>query len=129
MLVHGVLKRGVFKPVYSHYPKFVAMLTTFIASGLMHEYILVAVFTREDKLPSLGIQTLFFIWNAGVIAIETLIGKAYVFTWIKNNLHRYVVAFLVLSTAMPIAHWFLHPFSKTSFFTESQIAFVMLVSR
>lgn len=41
LLVHGVLKRGVFKPVYSVSSKLIAVLATFLASGLFHEYILI----------------------------------------------------------------------------------------
>ena len=44
VLVHGVLKRGVFKPVCRYSSKFVAVLVTFLVSGLFHEYILIGKF-------------------------------------------------------------------------------------
>jgi len=31
---------------------------------------------------------------------------------------KLVVSALVLSTAMPIAHWFLHPYTKEAYFFE-----------
>jgi hypothetical protein len=48
LVVHGVLKRGVFKPVYSVSSKFVATLATFLASGLFHEYILIGKFKVRE---------------------------------------------------------------------------------
>eukprot|EP00578_Thalassiosira_sp_NH16_P019514 CAMPEP_0181086972 /NCGR_PEP_ID=MMETSP1071-20121207/6030_1 /TAXON_ID=35127 /ORGANISM="Thalassiosira sp., Strain NH16" /LENGTH=586 /DNA_ID=CAMNT_0023168841 /DNA_START=17 /DNA_END=1774 /DNA_ORIENTATION=+ len=39
-LVHGVLKRGVYKPVRKYSSKTIAALSTFIVSGILHEYIL-----------------------------------------------------------------------------------------
>ena len=40
VLVHGALKRGVFKPVYKFSSRFIAVLATFLASGLFHDFIL-----------------------------------------------------------------------------------------
>ncbi len=45
MIVHGALKRGVFKPVYSMSSKVVAVMATFLASGLFHEYIVIGKYT------------------------------------------------------------------------------------
>lgn len=53
MIVHGALKRGVFKPVYSMSSKVVAVMATFLASGLFHEYIVI------------GKYTLYFVSNGG----------------------------------------------------------------
>jgi len=39
MIIHGCLKRGVFKPVYKYSNKPIAVWAAFIASGLFHEYI------------------------------------------------------------------------------------------
>lgn len=45
VVIHGGLKRGVFKPVYSiSSTKFIAVTAAFLASGLFHEYILVGKF-------------------------------------------------------------------------------------
>ena len=42
LVIHGALKRGVFKPVYNlSSSKLVAILVTFLASGLFHEFILI----------------------------------------------------------------------------------------
>ncbi len=44
VLIHDSLKRGVFKPVYSVSTKFTAVVATFLASGLFHEYLLLSKF-------------------------------------------------------------------------------------
>ncbi len=42
LVIHGALKRGVFKPVYNlSSSKLTAILVTFLASGLFHEFILI----------------------------------------------------------------------------------------
>lgn len=53
VLIHGALKRGVFKPVYSVSTKFIAVLATFLASGLFHEYILVGAFHISFRLQNI----------------------------------------------------------------------------
>lgn len=41
MLVHGILKRGVYKPMRSHnFSRLVASTAAFIASGVFHEWLL-----------------------------------------------------------------------------------------
>jgi hypothetical protein len=40
LVVHGILKRGVYKPVRSKHSRRVASIATFIASGLFHEWLL-----------------------------------------------------------------------------------------
>jgi hypothetical protein len=117
LIVHGVLKRGVFKPVYKYSSKFVALLATFLASGLFHEFILIAIHPSHLNFkPALGKNTAFMMWNAGIIVLESYIGGARVFVWIKNNLPKPIVTILVLCTAMPVAHWFLHPYTKSDVF-------------
>jgi len=116
LIIHGCLKRGVFKPVYKYSNKPIAVWSAFIASGLFHEYINIGV--NYACLPNFGKSLAFFIWNATVVTLEHLVGNASIFQWIKSNMPRLVVSALVLSTAMPIAHWFLHPYTKEAYFLE-----------
>lgn len=125
LIIHGSLKRGVFKPVYRYSSKFVAVWATFIASGLFHEYITIGAF--PDSPPNFGKQTAFFIWNAIIVTIEHFVWKAAIFQWIKNNMPKPVVATLVMFTAMPVAHWFLHFYTKNLVFEHGEIAFPMVV--
>lgn len=128
LLVHGVLKRGVFKPVYyNSSSKILAVLATFLASGLFHEYILIACNPSHLGFkPDLGKNTAFMMWNAGVIIIEALVGNARIFAYIKRSIPSFVVTILVLGTAMPAAHWFLHPYLKSGMFFQGELAFPMI---
>ena len=58
MVVHGILKRGVYKPVRTKYPRFVASLATFTASGLFHEWLLSGEYTASVLHLSLRLSSL-----------------------------------------------------------------------
>jgi len=124
MIIHKCLKRGVFKPVYRYSTKSIAVWATFIASGLMHEYLLIVI----CDTPDFGKQTAFFIWNAIIVTLEHFFGKAFIFQWIHNTMPKPVVGVLVVCTVMPITHWFLHPLTKNSLQEHSEFAFPMVVA-
>ena len=129
LVIHGALKRGVFKPVYKiSSRKYVAVIAAFVASGLFHEYTLLACFPSHIQAgtPAIGMQTKFMAWNAFIVSMENLVGHFMLFQWMKKNLAAPIVTFLVLSIAMPIAHWFIHPISKTKIFYQMEIAFPMI---
>jgi len=117
--IHGCLKRGVFKPVYKYSNKYIAVWSTFIASGLFHEYINIGI--CPACLPYFGKSIAFFIWNAIMITLEHFVGNSSIFQWIKIKMPKPVVTVLVLSTAMPIAHWFLHPYTKGHYFNHAEL--------
>jgi len=141
ILVNGVLKRGVFKPVRQYCSKPIAALATFVASGLFHEWILTAVFfvhshekdgdgnciSSSCYHPAYGYNLAFFLWNAGIIAMEHYIGGLYLFQWIKRTLPRPIITALVLSTALPVAHWFTYDLIKSDYFVHGQVGFPMIV--
>jgi len=120
LLVHGCLKRGVFKPVLERSSKAIALWSTFIASGLFHEYILICICPNCPL--DFGKQTAFFIWNAIVVSLEHIVGKHSVFQSMKK-LPKPVITVLVLSIAMPIAHWFLHGYTNSMLFEHGEFAF------
>lgn len=129
LVIHGALKRGVFKPVYKMSSrKYVAVIAAFVASGLFHEYILLACFPPHIQAgtPAIGMQMKFMAWNAVIVSIENLIGHFVLFQWMKKNLAAPIITFLVISTTMPIAHWFIHPISKTKLFYQTEIAFPII---
>jgi len=47
--VHGVLKRGVHKPVRAKYSRLTATVATFFASGIFHEWVLSGVLTQTMR--------------------------------------------------------------------------------
>jgi len=128
--IHGTLKRGVFKPIYKYTnSKAMAIWATFIASGLFHEYILYGTFmtNNDESKEFVGWQLAFFLWNAGVVSLEHVVGHYSSFKWIATKLPRPIVTFLVIFTTMPIAHWFLHPLFKVTFFQHADYLFPILV--
>jgi len=143
-LIHGVLKRGVFKPVMKHFPsKAVAAIATFVASGIFHEWIIVAVFlTPIDEFgkdggtkcvssdcfsKKLGGSTLFFLWSAILIILEAAIGHWPLFHWIKKSFPQPIVTFMVIMLALPLAHWFSDPYIKMGFFEDTSVGFPLLL--
>lgn len=120
-LVHGALKRGVFKPlVLKGYSKALAASATFLMSGLMHEYILLVIccsdkfYLQQDAntidpicISFLGFNAAFFVYNGVLIVIE--------YAFIGTFLHQHIAALhlpaplltcMVILTALPVAHWF-----------------------
>jgi len=134
LIVHGALKRGVFKPVYKFTStKHWAVLATFLASGIMHEYLLCVVLasspadaSREVIYVAYGKNTAFFLWNAGIIILEFLVGGASIFQWMKGTLPKPLISFFIVCTGLPVAHWFIHPYSKTGFFDDIIIGFPII---
>lgn len=131
LLVHGVLKRGVFKPVRSISSSPIAAICTFIASGLFHEWIiLVLIYDGKNiiNLEKSGYQMKFFIWNAFLAVLETLLLKKINF-WekLRNIFPHTVVSVMVIMFAVPIAHWFLDPYIELGLLHHGQIAFPTFV--
>jgi hypothetical protein len=127
------LKRGVFKPVYMYSSRSIASIAAFIASGLFHEWLIYFIFDMHLEEGShavtksaLGKQTAFFVWNAVVIVLESIVGNAVIFKWISQTMPKLVVVGLVLCTALPVAHWFLHCYFKSELFVHGELAFPLI---
>jgi len=138
LVIHGALKRGVFKPVYKiSSNRSLAVVATFVASALFHEYLIYAVWHRSSHLsgalgdgddggPAHWKQTMFMMWNGMIIIVEYLVGGSLVFQWMKRTLPTPLVTALVLSTALPVAHWFIHPYTKGNLFQDFEVAFLLI---
>ncbi len=138
LVVHGFLKRGVYKPVRTKYSKMAAAASTFLASGLFHEWLLsVMLYQDHDShgdctppscfRPGYGRNTLFFVWNAMLIGLEYAIGSAAIFQMLKANLPTTVLSLLIASTGLPVAHWFTNDYVRTDFFNDGQIGWPMII--
>lgn len=105
-------------------------MAAFLASGLFHEWLMYFTFAmhKEEEgshaltKSALGKQSAFFLWNAVVIILESIVGRAYIFEWISQNMPKLIVVGLVLCTALPVAHWFLHCYFKTDLFVHGELA-------
>jgi hypothetical protein len=137
LVVHGFLKRGVYKPVRTKYSKFAAATAAFLASGFFHEWLLgVTLYPDFDSVnctpptcfqPGYGRNTLFFVWNAILIGIEYAVGGAAVFKMLKSHLNRTIFSLLVTATALPVAHWFTNDYVRSDFFLDGQLGWPIIV--
>lgn len=140
LVVHGILKRGVYKPVRTKYSRLAASTATFVASGLFHEWLLSVVFYSDSDeqdvaectaptcyIPGYGRNTLFFVWNAIVIGFEYAIGGAAIFQLFKKHLPLTLISLMVASTALPMTHWFTNDYVRSDFFNDGQIGFPLIV--
>lgn len=132
MAIHGVLKRGVFKPMYSWTSsRYCAVLATFMMSGLFHEYLLYVTVSHPSQMvqPCYGKNTAFMMWNAMTITFEALLRPLIRKVVPKSTIQKIPTLLLscyVLSTAMPIAHWFIHPYTKCGLFEDFHVAIPMI---
>ena len=127
LIVHGVLKRGVYKPVRKHFTKLIAAIAVFLASGLFHEWVLAVIFYKSNNFPyCYGKNILFFTWNGLIIVGEHIFGNARVFQWISKTFPRFMVSLLVVLIALPIAHWFTGDYTESTFFECVQLGFFII---
>lgn len=139
------LKRGVFKPVRSYFSKTAAIMCTFLASGLFHEWILTVMFYIHDSEKDAnglcsscfhphmyGKNIMFFLWNGILIFLEFTIGKRLaIFHRLAKTLPPLVITFLVLMCSMPVAHWFFGDILKSKFMHHSQLCLptILIIDR
>ena len=113
-LVHIVLKGGVYIPLRKNgFSKGIAALATFVASGLLHEYVLTALAFKGVLLddhsaytPRYGYHLAFFVWNGLNLILEGIFYKHPIIQWMKRTLPKPVIVVMVLMTVLPIGHWF-----------------------
>ena len=138
MSIHGLLKRGVYKPVRIRMkmPRLVALAAAFLASGIFHEWLLSVVFYPDYDDGSCspicyqvgyGRNILFFLWNAVLIGLEYAIGGATFFKLCSKHLPVTVVSILIVMTVMPAAHWFTNDYVRSDFMKDVQTGFPMIV--
>lgn len=130
-LIHGVLKRGVFKPLRAVCSRELSAAATFGASGLIHEYVLVVLscYSNKGYTPSYGLHLAFFCYNGVLVMLE------YVF--IGSSLHQKiadlslpapVVTAMVIGTALPIAHWFTDEFIRCGMYEGIKVGCPVLLA-
>jgi hypothetical protein len=127
MVVHKGLKNGAYKPVRKYTnSRVLAVIATFLVSGIIHEYVnLVLFFDRGIQFE--WKQILFFSWNGFLILLEYAVGGTYLFQWISKNLPSVLVTTMVVSTALPLAHFFTGAWIKGGYFDAVMIAEPLVV--
>jgi len=129
LIVHGTLKRGVFKPIYRFSSsKIFGVLATFLASGLFHEYILTALSLHSTQVikPVFGKNTAFMMWNATTLTVEFITWKTPIVKYLRSKLPAPILTTCVIFSAIPVAHWFIHPYVKIGFFHDFEPGLPMI---
>mmetsp|Transcript_29691 Transcript_29691/g.45530 ORF Transcript_29691/g.45530 Transcript_29691/m.45530 type:complete len:443 (-) Transcript_29691:89-1417(-) len=136
-LVHGVLKRGIFKPVRNYFPKSIATIVTFVFSGLFHEYVILVTALKNESLSSQGTNThydprygkhmAFFAWNGFMMIVEYFLADNFILLWIGNKLPQPIKTMIILMLVIPISHWFTHEYVNSGFYDDLSIGYPKIV--
>lgn len=131
LLVHVVLKRGVYKPVRTYASALIASLAVFVASGLFHEWMVHAVFLyhKQSEGVVLGSNTAFFVWNFVVIACERILVATKGVQSLKRVLPRFMITVMILMSSLPFAHFFGRPYLNGGFFSDYETFVPMIVRK
>lgn len=115
---------GVFKPLLKNgYSKSIAILASFVASGVFHEYLFSALAFRygidhnnpHHQAVFLN-QMLFFGWNGVLMFIERIIGDHPLFVWIGGNVPGPIRTFFIVMLALPLGHLIANEFIDQGLF-------------
>jgi len=131
LVIHETLKRGAFEPCSQFLSRPLAMFIAFLMSGLLHEYSWSVTFyhhshSRDEETGTCSDcyamtvfkLTSFFVWNGVVMMLERPLRKYPPFSWISKHLPIPIISTLVLSTALPVSHWFTGDWVVGGFFRD-----------
>lgn len=125
-LIHTCLKNGVYKPVRKlGGSKEMAALVSFLASGLLHEQLVVLVF-YDSKIPW-GTTMLFFIWHAMLICLEYMTSHWSIACSIGTYLPRPMKTALLILCGVPVGQWFMDGYVHSNFFAQSHMALLAVL--
>ena len=134
-IVGVALRRGIFRPLrQAGVSASLAAFGTFAVSALLHEYMLFVMAMRgglalQDKpyQPTVGKQSLFFLWNGVCLVAEHLLADHPVIVWMRKTLPRPVRTFLVIAMVMPVVHLFTDEYVASSFYSDGAFGFPKVV--
>ena len=136
LMLHGSFKRGIFKPLaMMHCSRSIAMLATFVASGIIHEHVCTVIQMKYQLYPGIaqpyepcyGRHLAFFVWNGFVVLLEYVLSPLPVFQWMKANLPKRILSALVLFTVIPISHWFTDEYIRSGFYSDFSMGFPLIL--
>jgi hypothetical protein len=141
LLIHAALKGGVFKPVRRHFSSTVAVIATFAASGAFHEWMLSTLFapmphqlddngncSHKDCFPPIyGCAMVFFLWQAGIIACEKVVGRTAVVQTIAKSVPLPVRTAMIICLGLPVVHFFCEPYVRSTFMSHGQAGLPMIL--
>jgi Membrane bound O-acyl transferase family len=137
VIVGSGLRRGVYRPLRKNqYPRFIAAFVTFMASGFLHEYVLMTLSFRggapnnptgEPCNPRYGNHWIFFMWNGVVLIGEYLLQGTALIRFLQQNLPKPLRTVLVLLTVIPMSHLFTDEYVQCSFYSDIALGFPRIV--
>ena len=127
VLVHNGLKNGIYKParINFHLPPLFAVLATFIASGIIHEYVNVVLFQHIGNLFKWK-NMIFFGWNGLLIGAEYTIGHWTVVQWLSKHLPQSIKTSMVILSALPLAHLFIGDWIEAGYFDHVSVCLPLI---
>jgi hypothetical protein len=129
LVIHNCLKDGVYKPVRQAggSPAY-AIIASFVASGLFHEWLLPVVFDDyDDSHRKPGYTLFFFAWNAVLVCLEFVLREHKWIVHTSQRLPKPLRTFSVLLLALPVGHLFCETYVRSDFFIHGGVAFPMLL--
>jgi hypothetical protein len=110
---------GVFLPVKQYSNGKIAMFLTFVASGLYHEYVWLAIFynqkslydenggcTKQDcYLNEFGRVTAFFTYVGMIMLLERPFGRLTPVRWLSKRLPTPIISQFLIFLHLPVAQW------------------------
>ena len=128
------IQRGVYLPLRQHFSRSTSAVGTFVASGLLHEYILCIISLKgslykdhDRHVPAYGMHMAFFAWNGLVMTVEYALKGNRTLSRIRHSLPRPVVTAFVVMTVLPISHWFTDEYITSGFYTDISLGFPRIV--
>lgn len=120
-IIFDYVKNGTFKPVRKYYGRSVAVLATFLVSGLLHEYVNIVLLSEvRDSIEWKNM--IFFLWNGMIIYCEAKIGHWFIFQWMNRSLPSILITSLVILTALPLGHLFTGEYIAGGYFDHITVA-------
>jgi hypothetical protein len=115
----------------------VAAMSTFIASGILHEYVLLLITlpsstnaTGPDAYigyaPSYGNQSCFFAWNGMLMILEYIFMEWSAAARFESSAPPLVKSMLVVLMALPVSHWFTDEYVRSGLFAHYAVGFPII---
>jgi Membrane bound O-acyl transferase family len=139
-MVHTQLKYGVFKPALQFVSAPMALMATFVMSGLFHDYAWTLMYYKyaiddcqgdnaSDNFncytPAPLKLTAFFLWNGIIMLLEKTPVGTMLGSW-TAKWPRPVVSTLVVLTGLPVSHWYMGDWVRGGFFADLSIGMWIL---
>lgn len=141
LLIHHNLKNGVYKPARTYFSSTTAIMCTFLASGLFHEWILIVTYhittKQKDEFgnchecytpDTYGKNLLFFVWNGMIMGMEVVALRHFTFFQrLGKVLPPLLRTMMIIMLSLPVGHWLFGDTVVSGFFAHSQMGLPMIV--